>query len=124
MIALVPRDSLVGLIIGPLIWGGYFTLNYIISGVGCSLGYNRFEFAGLSAVQWAALAAGAVAVLLIAVAAFQANRGRLHVLDAAERGEHAAQRHDFLYTNALILCGLSLVGAIWLAMAAAVAPIC
>jgi hypothetical protein len=126
MIALVPRDRLIGVMIGPIFWSAYFVISYLVSGTGCSLGYGKAELAGMSSVQLLLLIAGAITAALIAAAAVQAERGRRRAKESAAGAEHAPERrrHQFLYATSLVLCGLSLVGTLWLAMAALIVPVC
>lgn len=127
MINLVPRDSLVGTIVGPILWSIYFLLSYVASGLVCSLGYSETTLTGMNPVQWVLLIAGLVIAVLIIVAGVQAHRGRkeLRSLVAENEDEESTlQRQGFLYSTSLLLCGFSLIGVIWIGMAAAIAPIC
>lgn len=127
MITLVPKDSLAGIIVGPILWSIYFVLSYIVSGLVCSLGYSETTVAGMNPVQLVLLLVGLLIALFIVAAGMQAHRGRrqLRSLIAENEAEESAlQRHDFLYLASLLLCGFSLIGVIWLGMAAAIAPIC
>lgn len=127
MITLVPKDSLAAVIVGPILWSIYFVLSYVVSGLVCSLSYSESTLAGMNLVQLVLLIAGLLIALLIVAAGMQAHRGRQQLrslIAESEEDESALQRQRFLYSTSRLLCVFSLVGIIWLGLAAAIAPIC
>lgn len=122
---MVPRDGIVGLMIGPTIWLTYFVLSYLISGIGCRLGYQHYDLVGTNPIHFLVLVAGVVAAALIAIAGMHAYRGRSRALSSTNASDRkTTARNAFLYGVALVLSTLSLVGVLWLAMNAMLTPVC
>ncbi|MGQ9427504.1 hypothetical protein ACXYTJ_16585 [Gilvimarinus sp. F26214L] len=122
MLTLVPRDRLIGVVVGPVLWSLQFVISYLVTGVACTLNLGRASVGGLSIAQWLLVLLGILFGGAIVAAAFQAQSGRR---DARSRtATDAAVREEFLYSAALGLCGLSLVGSAWLVVAAVITPLC
>lgn len=126
MITLVPRDSIIGLLVAPTIWMGAFVLIYGVVGTACALGIGMDSINGINTVRLIALLIAALSGLVIALAGVQAFRlwqdARHTMVDADELT--IRKRHEFLYMTTLWLCVLSLVGTAWMAMAILMNPIC
>lgn len=121
MIRMVRPDSLIGTIVGPLIWAAYFTVSYLVSGIGCELGYAS-PATGPGLIRILVIGGGILATLLIIIAAKQAQTGRRRA--EREPVDEDQQRHGFLFTISLALNLLSLVGSVWLLMNAILTPLC
>lgn len=126
MIALVPRDSLIGMLIGPTVWMAAFVIMYTITGTACALGYATASISGLNAMRFFALLVAAISAIVIFLAGMHAFRHwqdvRRTMVDADELP--IRQRHEFLYLSAIALSAISLVGTVWMAIAVMMNPIC
>lgn len=125
-VALVPRDNLSALLVGPVLWSAYFVISYLGAGLACTVGFGAGEvIAGISGAQALVLIVGGIVAALMVAAGIQAERGRRAMLrPGASMPAADAQRQRFLYTAALSLCGFSLIGTLWLAITALIAPVC
>jgi hypothetical protein len=123
---LVPRDSLIGILIGPTLWMAAFVVIYGIAGTGCALGYADASISGLNAIRFLALLVAAISGIAIAWAGVRAwtqwKEVRRTMVEASELAER--KRHEFICFSAVWLCGISLVGTVWLGIAILMNPVC
>lgn len=107
------RNTLPSLFAAPLIWTGHFVLCYGLVSLACSYGFAGAR-TGVGLLTAIALA------LLGAVAWFNLSKWRaVRHSKAPEAGMQA-----FFALNSLMLCGLSAVALVWVALPAALLPPC
>lgn len=111
------EGSLIELIVGPLIWSAYFLLAYIGAAVFCAKGGEAATFGGL---RFGLLGLGIVALGAIGYAGFDAwRRWRAgHESAPPHDDDTAMSRHQFLALATLLLCGVSFVATIYVALPA------
>lgn len=110
---LLTRDTLLSLFASPLIWTAHFVLCYGLVSLACAYGFAGARI-GVGLLTVIALA------LLGAVAGFHlAKRRAVRHSKAPDAGMQA-----FFALNSLMLCGLSAVALVWVALPAALLPTC
>lgn len=111
---LIPRDSLVGMVGGPIVWSAHFLLVYVFTALACAFRFHDREFLGVSIVVSAMLIATLAMLALVGALAFLSWR-RFRQLDgipALDR-DGTASRHRFMALTTLLLCFLSAVGIVY-----------
>jgi hypothetical protein len=112
------RDSLWRLATGPAIWGLHLLACYITAAVWC--GKVAAEGAALGATRLAIAAYTTVALAAIAVVGWQGYTRHRHGTEATTHDlDTPEDRHRFLGFATLLLAGLSALGVIYAALAAA-----
>jgi hypothetical protein len=114
------RDSLFGLIAGPLVWTAHFLTVYVFTAIACAHGFFNDEILGVRIVPLVGGAATLIAVVLILDAAFVSWRrwrgqpvvGRPQPLPPHDTNDVASRRRFMAYA-ALLLCGISLIATVW-----------
>lgn len=107
------RDTLLSLFSAPLIWTAHFVLCYGLVSLACAYGFPGARI-GVGLLTVIALA------LLGAVAWFNLAKWRaVRHSKAPDAGMQA-----FFALNSLMLCGLSAVALVWVALPAALLPTC
>lgn len=117
------RDSLWMLTIAPTVWAAHLLLSYITAAVWCakfappSGSLNRVP----TAIAWYT----AAALVAIAIVGWEGWRRHQHGTEATTHDlDTAEDRHRFLGFATLLLAGLSAVGVLYAAMAAAFFDTC
>lgn len=111
------RESLWMLTFGPAIWAAHFMLSYVSAAVWCAKVVGR-----LGSLGPVRIAVGMYTVIALLGIGLTAWRGyRRHSLGAPtlpHDRDTAADRHRFLGFATLLLCGLSFIATIYVALAA------
>lgn len=120
------RENAMGMLSGLLLWGDYFLLSYLISGLGCETGFGEARLAGVNALRLLLLGVGVLFGLVIFFLGLRAARaGRDATASKSGAGSsEGVQQMEFLHRVRAGLYGLSLVGVVWLALTAAIGPVC
>lgn len=111
------------LTIAPTIWAAHLLLSYITAAVWCA----KFAAPGamLGGVRTAVAAYSGVALVGIAVVAWEGYRRHRHGTEATTHDlDSADDRHRFVGFATLLLAGLSAVGVLYAALAAAYFETC
>ena len=111
MFRLVPRGTLFGMIVAPVVWIGYFVLSYIVVGVGCAVGYGESADFGLLRIVLLGVSLAGGGLILSATA--QSYRHWRAALREEPVEETLESPHAFLALAGLFLCGISLLGVVW-----------
>lgn len=117
------RSSLWMLTAGPATWAVHFLLSYVTAAIWCAKAATVAAPLGTARI---ALAAYTV-VALVAIAGFAWRSWRQHQWGDAELPHDAASagdRHRFLGFATLLLCGLSFVAVVYVALAMSVIGTC
>ena len=117
------RASLWKLIGGPTVWAAHFLLSYVTAAIWCAKSVVVAAPLGNARI---ALAAYTV-VALIAIAALGWRGWRQHRWGSASlphAAASAADRHRFLGFATMLLCGLSFVAVVYMAIAMSVIGTC
>lgn len=111
------KDSLWELIAGPTIWSVYFLVAYVVAAIFCAKGGRASDMMPL---RLALLALGLVALVAIGYAGVDAWRRWRGGWEAGppHDDDTAMSRHQFLALATLLLCGLSFVATIYVALPA------
>jgi hypothetical protein len=114
-------DHLLSMVSAAIIWITHFLLSYGIVSLACAYGYAQLTLLGLSVVVFSISLITLVAlVLLIYTAVINYRKWRQqHDLSAPE-----ISASPFIALHSVLLCGLSLVGVIWVALPALILPPC
>jgi hypothetical protein len=117
------RDSLWTIIAGPTVWAVYFLLCYVPAAVYCAKADSTG--AGLGTVRVAIAAFTVIALALIVHAGVLAYRHWGFGTDDPPHDDDTLQdRRRFLGYATLLLCGLSFVATIYVALPALMIPTC
>lgn len=117
------RDNLWFLIAGPTVWAVYFLLCYIVASVYCSKAGSHF--ASLGSVRVAIAMLTVVALALIVQAGLHAFREwGFETAEPPHDDDTLDDRRRFLGFATLILCGLSFVATVYVALPALVISTC
>jgi hypothetical protein len=108
------KDSLWELIAGPTIWSVYFLAAYVAAAIVCA---KDGDFAS---VRVAILALGLAALAAIGYAGFDAWRRWRggHETSPPHDDDTEMSRHQFLALATLLLCGVSFIATIYVALPA------
>lgn len=114
------RDSLFGLIAGPLVWTAHFLTVYLFTAIACAHGFFDHQVLGTNIVRLVGGAATLVAVVLILDAAFvswmrwrgRPADGQPEPLPPHDSSDLASRRRFIAYAG-LLLCGISLIATVW-----------
>lgn len=117
------RASLWKLIAGPIVWAAHFLLSYITAAIWCAK--SGVVAAPLGNARIVLAAYTVVALIVIAVLGW---RGwRQHRWGSAQLPHDAASagdRHRFLAFATLLLCGMSFIAVVYMAIAMSVIGTC
>jgi hypothetical protein len=117
------KDSLWLLVFGPAIWALHFLLSYVTAAVYCAKLWQPGQ--GLTPVQVAVAVYTALALIGIGITGWRGYRQhRFGTATAPHDFATAADRHRFLGFSTLLLCGLSSVATLYVALAAALVGSC
>lgn len=123
-INVIDRDSLVGMITGPLVWTAHFLTCYVTIAVACAFGFGAGGPGEWGAVRMILLAVTGLALALIAVLILLAWR-RWMQAGGFERPQDPTQaRHQFMAVGGLLLCFLSALAVIYAAVPLFLLPTC
>lgn len=100
------------LLAGPIVWAVHFIAIYGLNGVVCARRGSAGQWAGMAWEAWAIVAAGVVAVALLA--AWTAARPR-------SEGEHSRR---FVRWTSLALSALAVLAIAWESLAVFLVPAC
>jgi hypothetical protein len=114
------RDSLFGLIAGPLVWTAHFLTLYVFTAIACAHGFFDHQVLGTNVVRLVGGAATLVAVILILDAGFVSWRrwrgepvvGQPEPLPPHDTNDVASRRRFMAYAG-LLLSGVSLIATVW-----------
>lgn len=111
----IHEDSLVSLIVGPLVWSAHFLIVYLSTAITCAKGFFEVNVMGMGIAPLVVAAATLLALALIVDGALLAYRR------CSEPGRNARPSPDngsrrFMAHTALLLYGLSLLAIIWEAL--------
>lgn len=111
------KDSLWELIAGPAIWSAYFLLAYVGAAVFCAKGGAAATFGSL---RYGLLALAVVALGAIGYAGVDAWRRWRHGSEASPPHDDDTEtsRRQFLALATLLLCGVSFVATVFVALPA------
>jgi len=111
------------LIGGPMVWAAHFLVSYVTAAIWCAKAATEAAPLGSARI---ALAAYTV-VALFAIAALGWRGWRKHRWGSAQLphdAASAADRHRFLGFATLLLCGLSFIAVVYMALAMSVIGSC
>ncbi|WP_137388778.1 hypothetical protein [Rhodoligotrophos defluvii] len=109
----IDRDSLIGMVAGPLVWTAHFLVAYILVAVGCAFGFGTSGPGEWGAVRTAVIIASGIALAIIAVLILLAWR-RWTQSGGSETPQNERQaRHRFMAVGSLLLCFLSGVAVVY-----------
>lgn len=115
------RFGLWVLIAGPLIWSAHFLFSYIAAAIHCA----KEPEVDLGGIRWLILAVTAAALLGIAATGVRGLRRHLRSPDGLPHDDDTAQdRQSFLGFATLLLCGLSAVAVVFVALPIAFFEVC
>ena len=111
---LVPRDSLVAMVGGPIVWSAHFLLVYVFTALACAFRFSDREFLGISVVVSAMLIATLAMLALVGALALLSWRRfrRLDGIPPLER-DAVAIRHRFMALTTMMLCLLSTAAIVY-----------
>lgn len=117
------KDSLWELIAGPTIWSVYFLVAYVVAAIFCA---KAGRAADMLPLRLALIVLGLVALVAIGYAGIDAWRRWRGGWEARppHDDDTAMSRHQFLALATLLLCGLSFVATIYVALPAVVFESC
>jgi len=120
----IDRDSLIGMVAGPLIWAAHFLVCYTVVALACAFGFGIEAGGEWGAVRIVLVIVSAGAVLIIAGLTFLAyRRWRLSGGSEPPR-DHRHERHRFMSVAALLLGVLSGIAVVYSAMPLLILPLC
>lgn len=120
----IPRDSLVGIVGGPLVWTVHFLLVYVFTAVACAFRFADLTFLGTSIVNSLMVIATLLAVAVIGWLGWLAW-GRYRRAGGPERTDDPLlSRHQFFSLVALLLCVLSAIGVVYEGIPLLMLPAC
>lgn len=121
---IIDRDSLIGMVAGPLVWAAHFLVCYIVVAAACAFGFSAANAGAWGSVGTALLVVSGIALAIIAVLTLLAWR-RLLQAGAFETPKDEVQaRHRFMALAGLLLCFLSGVAVIYVAVPLLFLPVC
>jgi hypothetical protein len=110
-----PRDSLLSLVGGPLVWAAHFLASYATAAVWCAKVIGRG--APLGGARLLIFGYTAAALLLIAASARRGWRSHRHGRGEPPHDEDTPEdRHRFLGFATLLLSGLSAIAVVYAAL--------
>jgi hypothetical protein len=109
------RDSLFGLIAGPLVWSAHFLALYVFTAIACARGVFDDEVFGVRIVALAGSALSLLAIALIGDALYLSwRRWRSDLSDEPPHdGDDKAGTRQFMAYAGLLLSALALLATIW-----------
>ncbi len=116
------RASLWRLIGGPMVWAAHFLVSYVTAAIWCAKSVAAAPLGNARIVL-----ATATAVALIAIAVLGWRGWRQHRWGSGSLPHDtasAADRHRFLGFATLLLCGLSFIAVVYMALAMSVIGTC
>lgn len=117
------RESLWMLTFGPVTWAAHFTLSYVTAAVWCAKVAGRTGSLGTARLVIAVYTV--IALTIIGATAWRGWRHtRLGKGSPPHDSDTAADRHRFLGFATLLLCGLSAVATLYVAMGAVIIGSC
>ena len=118
-----PRDSLWGLIAGPTVWSAYFLVAYVVAAIFCA---KAGSAAATAPIRLVLLGLGLAALGAIGYAGIDAWRRWRGGQEAGppHDDDTPMSRHQFLALATLLLCALSFVATIYVALPAIVFGSC
>ncbi|MDQ2695396.1 MAG: hypothetical protein M3Z21_08465 [Pseudomonadota bacterium] len=117
----IQSDSLFSIIVGPMVWAAHFLIVYITTAIACAKNLLHLQVHGYAVVPLIIVAATALAAGLIVNGGVLAWRrwrgagGNLEEMPPHDRPDKDSRRRFMAYAG-LLLCGLSLVATLWVAM--------
>lgn len=110
------RDSLVGLIVAPTIWAGHFLVVYVFTAIWCA----KFPETGLTVPRVVILLVTLLALAGIGLVSLRVFGQWGFTIDEEPRHDedNPNARHAFLSRATFLLCGLSAVSTVYVALPA------
>lgn len=122
--SVIDRDSLIGMVAGPLVWAAHFLFCYVLVSVACAFGFASAAGGGWGTVPILLVIASVLALASIAGLALLAYR-RGGEAGGSRRPEDAeAARHRFMSLTAMLLGVLSAIGVVYTSVPLFVLPPC
>lgn len=118
---LIDRDSLIGMVGGPLVWTVHFLVVYVLTAVSCAFGFASAE--ALGPVSLVLIAVSAAALAAIGGLGMVARR-RLRRLAGGPGRDPETGRQRFMAFAALLLCVLSAIAVVYETIPVFVLPPC
>jgi multidrug efflux pump subunit AcrB len=116
----VERDSLFSIIVGPLVWAVYFLTIYITTAIACAKEFFYLQIFGISILPAGVALATLIAVGLILDGAIVALRRWRRPWGKAPLPPHdrdsIQSRRRFMAYAGFLLCTLSLIATLWVAL--------
>ncbi|QBQ55719.1 hypothetical protein [Nitrosococcus wardiae] len=114
-------DHLLSMVSAAIIWIIHFLLSYGIVSLACAYGYARSRLLGLNSVMLGIGFTTVVAlILLIYTAAINYRKWR-HELNLSASDISPS---PFIALNSMLLCGLSIIAVLWVALPSLMLPPC
>ncbi|WP_274426426.1 hypothetical protein [Chelativorans sp. YIM 93263] len=120
----IDRDSLVGMVAGPLVWGAHFLTCYIAIAVACAFEFETGGPGEWGTVKTILLAVTGIALALIAVLILLAWHRWMQAGGFEKPRDSTQARHQFMAVGGLLLCFLSVVAVIYAAVPLFFLPAC
>lgn len=117
------KDSLWELIAGPMIWSAYFLVAYVAAAIFCAKGGAAADTALLRLVLLGLGLAALGAIGFVGIDALRRWRAG-HEAAPPHDDDTSMSRHQFLALATLLLCSLSFVATIYVALPAVVFGSC
>lgn len=122
---IIDRDSLIGMVAGPLVWAAHFLTCYILVAVACAFGFDAVAGpGGWDAVRTALLIVSGIALAIIAMLILLAWRRWLQAGGSETPRDEVQARHRFMAMGSLLLCFLSGVAVVYVAIPLMLLPMC
>lgn len=121
MRSLFNRNSLLSLISSPLVWGAHFGLCYLIVSLACADAYPDTPLLGIRPVDASIAALTLLSIALLAYIA-AVNHGKWQ--HSRRQAAAAAGIDRFFALCSMMLCALSAVALLWVALPTFVLPAC
>lgn len=110
----IARDSLIGMVAGPLIWAAHFVTCYTVVALACAFGFGTEG--PWSAVTIALVIVSAVALALIAALTLLAYRRWRQAGSPGQPREPVQARHRFMAVSGMLLCILSGISLVYVSV--------
>lgn len=120
----IDRDSLIGMVAGPLVWAVHFLVCYVVVAVACAFGFGMAGAAEWSAVRSVLMVVSGVALAAIAVLTLLAWRRWFQAGGFRTPKDSVQVRHQFMALGGLLLCLLSAVAVIYVTAPLFFLPTC
>lgn len=118
-----PRNSLIVLSLGPTIWAAHFLASYVVAAIWCEKAGAGAELAPVQLLVLVFTAAALLGIGWLGIAAWR-HWGYLEGEGPPHDADTDEERGRFLGFATLLLCGLSFVAVIYVALPVVFIPDC